>query len=197
MSGLCSIETGRVVIPHQRSVLPCHGWLFLVPPQRCEEAAASAAAEGGLEEADRVAIVRGLASVAAMLPMDEAQAALAHLAGPAIATIQRAAAPQVNLQHTVSSCPPPSTRPLALLPGRGRRGTSCAPGSTDGANMPSSPLTTWARCGRVGLQSFPPSRPGPQACLMPIVGDSTTHPRYAVSPMPCRSNNGPRTRGGS
>lgn len=67
--------------------------------QRCEEAAASAAGEGGLEEEDRAAIVRGLASVAAMLPLDEAQAALAHLAGPAIATIQHAAAPQVRLFH--------------------------------------------------------------------------------------------------
>jgi len=56
--------------------------------------------------------VRGLASVAAMLPMDEAQAALAHLAGPAIATIQRAAAPQVCLPSPHSPLPSP------LLQGR-------------------------------------------------------------------------------
>lgn len=68
--------------------------------QQCEEAVASVAVQGGMEEQHRVAVVQGLASVAAMLPLPEAQAALAHLAGSAVATLQRAAPLQEKSEQT-------------------------------------------------------------------------------------------------
>ncbi|CAI5996590.1 unnamed protein product [Closterium sp. NIES-65] len=62
--------------------------------QSCEEAlAAAAAARGGagMDVGDRVAVVAGLAAVAAMMPQQEAQPALARLAAPALNTVQQLA----------------------------------------------------------------------------------------------------------